>query len=91
MFWKKLVKLCKENGITPNFLCKEIGLSTATATKWKLGAIPRDTTISSIAEYFNVPMEYFAEEEKKPLEIKTIPVWELPQSQKRLFSKQKNE
>ena len=54
MFWDKFVTLCSAKGISPNGVCAELGLSTATATKWKKGAIPRDTTLKKIADYFGV-------------------------------------
>lgn len=58
MFWDKFVTLCSAKGISPNGVCSELGLSTATATKWKKGAIPRDTTLKKIADYFGVSTSY---------------------------------
>lgn len=58
MFWDKFVTLCSAKGISPNGVCAELGLSTATATKWKKGAIPRDTTLKKIADYFGVSVSY---------------------------------
>ena len=66
MFWKKFLELCNTNQTTPNGVCAKIGLSVATATKWKNGSVPRDTTLLKIAEYFGVSVEYFLTEEKKP-------------------------
>ena len=65
MFWNNLVFLCNERGTTPNGVCSELGLSAATATKWKKGAVPRDTTLQKIADYFGVPVGYLLGEEKK--------------------------
>ena len=58
MFWDKFVTLCSAKGISPNGVCADLGLSTATATKWKKGAIPRDTTLKKIADYFGVSVSY---------------------------------
>jgi transcriptional regulator with XRE-family HTH domain len=58
MFWDKFVTLCSAKGISPNGVCADLGLSTATATKWKKGAIPRDTTLKKIADYFCVSTSY---------------------------------
>ena len=58
MFWDKFVTLCSAKGISPNGVCADLGLSTATATKWKKGAIPRDTTLKKIAEYFGTTVAY---------------------------------
>lgn len=58
MFWSNLISLCLDKGITPNKVCSDLGLSTATATKWKNGAVPRDTTLKKIADYFNVSVSF---------------------------------
>ena len=54
MFFDNLVKLCVENNTTPNAVCIAVGLSEATQTKWRKGAVPRDTTLKRIADYFGV-------------------------------------
>ena len=66
MFWKNFVYLCNENKKSPNGVCMELGLSTATATKWKNGSLPRHTTLQKIANYFNVSVEYLCGKEEKP-------------------------
>ena len=58
MFWKNFVMLCNQKGKSPNGACAELGLSTNTATKWKQGSVPRDTTLRKIAEYFGVSVSY---------------------------------
>lgn len=57
MFWKNLCTLCNAHNTTPNAVCLAIGKSSATATKWKNGAIPRDTTLQLVANFFNVTPE----------------------------------
>ena len=61
MFWNKFISLCNNNGVSPNEVCKRLGFSNATATKWKNGALPRDTTLSKIAEYFDLPESFFCD------------------------------
>lgn len=68
MFWNKFVLQCNNIGKSPNAVCSDLGYSRAIATKWKSGAIPRDTTLKKIADYFNVPVSYFSEQD--PLEPK---------------------
>ncbi len=58
MFWNNFVNLCNNKGKSPNGVCAELGYSTAIATKWKNGSIPRDTTLKKIADYFNVTVDY---------------------------------
>lgn len=57
MFWKNLCKLCNEHQTTPNAVCSAIGKSSATATKWKNGAVPRDTTLQKVADHFGITVE----------------------------------
>lgn len=47
-------------------MCGDLGFSTAIATKWKNGSVPRSTTLLQIAQYFNVDVSYFEEKEKPP-------------------------
>lgn len=58
MFWDNFVSLCNKKGISPNGACAELGLSSAIATKWKNGTVPRDTTLQKIADYFNVSADF---------------------------------
>lgn len=70
MFWNIFLKLCTQKGISPNFVCAELGLSTAIATKWKNGAVPRAATAKKIADYFNISVEYLMGEtdDRSPIE-----------------------
>ena len=65
MFWEKFITLCNNIKKSPNGVCSELGFSTAVATKWKNGAVPRDTTLKKIAEYFNVNVNYLKADEDK--------------------------
>ena len=58
MFWERLNVLCKERGIKPNNVAQAIGASTATATKWKKGAVPNGETLENIADYFECSIDY---------------------------------
>ena len=58
MFWNTLVELCNKKGVSPNFVAKELGITSGTVTSWKKGAIPRDTTLNKIAKYFGVTPAY---------------------------------
>lgn len=71
MFWDNFVILCNENEKSPNAVCAELGLSTAIATKWKSGSLPRSTTIKKIADYFGVTTEALltGQKEKAPQDI----------------------
>lgn len=59
-FYDIITELCTQKGISPDRLCKDLGLSNATATKWKQGAEPRNSTKKAIADYFMVSVEYLS-------------------------------
>lgn len=58
MFWQNYALLCSENDMTPNAVCAALGLSSATATHWKNGRIPNGETLSAIADFFGVSVDY---------------------------------
>lgn len=58
MFWERLYNLCLQKGCKPNTIAKSIGLSTATATKWKNGSIPNGEAFSKIADYLDCSVDY---------------------------------
>lgn len=64
MFWENFLILCNEKNVSPNKVCADLGLSNATATRWKNGSVPRGTTLYQIADYFNVSAEDLTSKEK---------------------------
>ena len=58
MFWERFQALCKTNRTTPNFVCSQIGKSTATSTHWKNGSVPNGDVLIKIADYFNISVDY---------------------------------
>ena len=87
MFYQNLIRLCTERGTTPTEVCHSIGLAGSAATKWKSGAIPRDTTLKKIADYFcvsvddligeqpfhvDLDLQRFAEKEKEPTNMEAL-------------------
>ncbi len=58
MFWQRFKELCNKVKRSPNAITKELGLSSATATSWKSGTMPNGSALKSIAEYFNVTVDY---------------------------------
>lgn len=65
MFYEKFLELCVSIGKSPSTAAQEAGFSNATATDWKNGSKPRKANLLKVANYFNVPVEYFSEETKK--------------------------
>lgn len=62
MFYAKLNQLCVQKGVSVTKLCEEIGLTSAAPTKWKRGAKPYYSTLFKIAQYFDVDVEFLADD-----------------------------
>ena len=62
MFYEKLTKLCAEKGISVTQFCREVGLSNATATKWKKGSKPFHSSLYRISKFFDVEIEYLLDD-----------------------------
>lgn len=58
MFWQRLCELCEKNNTNPSKVATDLGLSNATATKWKKGSIPNGITLGEIATFFNVTTDF---------------------------------
>lgn len=88
MFWTRLVNLCNDKGTTPTAVVHSLELSSGTVTKWKNGAVPRDTTLQKIAEYFDVSVDYLlgkTDEAAPATEKKTAPAMPLTDAEKQIF------
>lgn len=58
MFYDKFQELCKRKGVSCNRAAIEMGLSSATPTKWKrTEATPAGETLERIARYFDISIE----------------------------------
>lgn len=64
MFYDRLLELCEHQGISLNKLCRDVGLSHGAPAKWRNGALPRNSTIKKIADYFNVDTAYLTGDDK---------------------------
>ena len=58
LFWKRFYDLCIKNNTKPNAVCNLLGLSTATATHWKNGTVPKADAVLAISDYFGVSTDY---------------------------------
>lgn len=59
MFWEIFYELCAENGKKPNPVAEEIGVSSASVTKWKkTSIIPSSDILIKIADYFGCSLDY---------------------------------
>lgn len=60
--YQKFEELLKQHNVTAYRVAKETGIATATLTQWKNGtSVPKTDKLQKIADFFNVPLEYFSE------------------------------
>lgn len=64
MFWEKFSQLCQQNGVKPNNIAKEIGVTSGTITAWKNGTIPNGLALTKVAERFNTTIDYLISDEE---------------------------
>lgn len=58
MFWNNYVSLCAKQGESPNAVAKSLSIASGTVTNWKNGAIPQNSTLKKISDYFGVTTDY---------------------------------
>lgn len=67
--YKKIKKIMEENKISAYQLSKKIGITPTSFTDWKnQKAQPSMKAIKKIADYFEVPVEYFFEDDSENLD-----------------------
>lgn len=58
--YKKFVELLQRKDVTPYKVSKETGVSQQTLSDWKNGkSVPKVDKLQKIADYFNVPIDWF--------------------------------
>ena len=81
MFFEKYSALCSKVGKSPNKVAKELSISSGSVTEWKKGRVPQNATVSKIAKYFDVSVDYlFGRTDEK------VPVPSEPKTGKRKIS-----
>lgn len=58
MFWERFYNLCIQHDTKPIPVVKELLIATGSVTKWKNGTIPSGETLTKIADYFHVSVDY---------------------------------
>lgn len=73
-FYETYIELCAKKRKTPSAVAVENNLSKSTVNAWKIGrSKPTDVTLSKLANYFGVSVEYLKGEAEEPEEIKKDP------------------
>ena len=63
----RYVALREKKGVTDYRVAVETGITKSTFSDWKSGrSVPKADKLLSLAKYFDVPVDYFLEEEKSP-------------------------
>lgn len=63
--YKKYEALKKEYGVTDYKVSEEAEITRSTFSDWKSGrSAPKLDKLQKLAKYFNVPLEYFIEDDK---------------------------
>lgn len=66
MFFSVFERLCREKGLSPNAVAKELSLSSGSVSEWKKGRTPQNNTLKRLAEYFGVSTEYLLGKKEPP-------------------------
>lgn len=61
MFYTQFIKLCNKHEVDPSIVAEAIGKNRSSATAWKRGSQPKDTTLAALAEYFGVDVSFFSD------------------------------
>lgn len=59
MFYERLMNLCKERKVRPSPVLKSLGISAGNLVRWENGGSVNSHTLQKIAGYFDVPVDYF--------------------------------
>lgn len=63
--YAKYEKLRDAKGMNDFTVAKEVGISSSTLSEWKTGKhSPEIKTLSALAKYFGVPVDYFISEDE---------------------------
>lgn len=67
MFWTNFSTLCADKNLSPNAVATELKIPSGSITAWRNGATPRTKSLTKIANYFGVTVDYLLNAEKENL------------------------
>ena len=65
MFWTNFSTLCADKNLSPNAVAMELKIPSGSITAWRNGATPRTKSLTKIANYFGVTVDYLLNAEKE--------------------------
>lgn len=63
MFYNQLIKICNLRNVKPSPVLKKLGLSSGNLKRWESGSNVNYDTLQKLSEYFDVPVDYFFEDD----------------------------
>ena len=66
MIYEQFIKLCEINNTKPTPVLRSLGLSSGSLKSWKNGSGVNSDTLKALADYFDVPVDYFFAEKDSP-------------------------
>lgn len=60
IFYEHFIELCRSSNVLPTVALKKMGFSGGCLKKWKSGANITIKSLEMVANFFNVPLEYFS-------------------------------
>ena len=64
MFYEKYARLCAERGLSVTGVARALHITPNAPSAWANGATPRNSTLKRIADYFNVDVSYFYQDDE---------------------------
>ena len=58
MFYDTILHLCELNGKKITNVIAELDISAGNPSKWKSGNVPKEDTLTKLADYFHVSVDY---------------------------------
>ena len=65
-FYDQVEKICKGYGVSLTQIAENAGLTSKSATGWKNGAVPRNSTLKAIADRYHVTVEWLIGDDPLP-------------------------
>lgn len=63
MFYNQLIKICNLRNVKPSPVLKKLGLSSGNLKRWESRSNVNYDTLQKLSEYFDVPVDYFFEDD----------------------------
>lgn len=66
MFYENFAFYCTKIGKSESAVAKDVGITSKSVTGWKNGALPRNSTLKKLADYFGITVEELMGTKKEP-------------------------